>query len=183
MNLQLKIILGIVIWLAGVICDIMLLPYLFVFIYIGAVWTFFEVGKWLRSKANRQRVKQTFPFVRGGDRNPELIEVLFDFRWHRVSVLWTGVCVNGMILVFLASLMIKPHGAYETAIKSIEEDEEVARRTGGIIHFSSVVTGNTSTVGISNLYIGIVGRNESFWIRATVEATGDRYETTGLEIK
>jgi hypothetical protein len=183
MNLQLKILLGIITWLAGVILDTLLVAYTYIFIYIGAAWTFFEIAKWLQLKENRRRVKQTFPFARGGGRISELIETLFDFSWARVSVLWTGTCAFGMIIVFLASIMMKSSGAYETAIKSIEGDEEITRRTGKIYQFSSLITGNVSTASTSRIHIGVIGRDESFWVIASVEPTDDGYETTNLEIK
>jgi hypothetical protein len=52
MTLQLRILLGITLWLAGVILDVLLLPYVFILIYTGMAFTFFEVTKWLLVKEN-----------------------------------------------------------------------------------------------------------------------------------
>jgi hypothetical protein len=62
MIIQLRILLGIVIWLCGVVLDAMLIPYLFILIYIGAALTFFEIVKWLMVKENRVRTKEVFGF-------------------------------------------------------------------------------------------------------------------------
>jgi hypothetical protein len=87
-----------------------------------------------------------------------------------------------MIIVFLGSL-IKTSDVYKVAINSIKTDKEIIGRTGKIIHFTTVISGNISNYKASKINIGVIGQKESFWVTAHVDPTGDGYETTELEIK
>jgi small-conductance mechanosensitive channel len=90
MALQLRILLGITIWLGGVILDALLFPYVFALIYIGIALTFFEVIKWLLERENRKRAKEVFGFGKPRD-FLTMIRTAFDFSWRRISVL-DNVC-------------------------------------------------------------------------------------------
>lgn len=164
MSVRLKIFFGIVIWIAGLTLDVMLIPYGFLLIYIGVAWTFFEIGKWVMKKENRIRARK-FGFVK----------IILAF--------WIACCVFGMILMILTNVLLKSTPSYDTAAAAIENDEEVLKRTGGIRHFSSSVGGNSSNFKTSTINTGVVGKNESFWVTVSVEATADGYRATGVEIK
>jgi hypothetical protein len=180
MTLQLRILLGIAIWLGGVILDALLFPYVFVLIYIGITLTFFEVIKWLLETENRRRTKEVFGFGRPRDLLT-MIQTAFDFSWRRISVLWTMCAVFGMVLMLLGGLM-KQSDAYKVALESIKADKEIAEKTGKIIQFTSTISGNVSNNKTSKLNIGVIGQKESFWVTAHVDPTEDGYITTELEI-
>jgi len=181
MTIQLRILLGIVIWLCGVVLDAMLIPYLFILIYIGAALTFFEIVKWLMVKENRVRTKEVFGFGTSRD-FLSVIQTAFDFSWRRVSVLWTMCAAFGMVIMFLGGLM-KTSDAYKVAIESIMMDKEITERTGEIIQFTTVISGNISNHQTSKINIGVIGQKESFWVTAHVDPTDEGYETTELEIE
>jgi hypothetical protein len=181
MTIQTKILIGILIWLGGIILDGMLIPYLFIFIYAGFTLTFYGIIEWLLIKENRIRTKEVLGI--GIKRNfLTLVQTAFDFSWRRVSVIWTMCFAFGMIIVFLGSL-IKTSDVYKVAINSIKTDKEIIGRTGKIIHFTTVISGNISNYKASKINIGVIGQKESFWVTAHVDPTGDGYETTELEIK
>jgi hypothetical protein len=163
-------------WLCGTILDTMLIPYVFILIYIGTAITFFEVTKWLSVKQNRAHWKEVFGF--GWPRGlVAMIQTAFDFSWRRVSVLWTMCAVVGIIFMHLITL-IKLSDAYKVAIESIKEDKEIIKRTGGIIQFATTVSGN-----VSKINVGVIGQEESFWVIARIDPTEEGYETIELEIK
>jgi hypothetical protein len=180
MTLQLRILLGITIWLGGVILDALLFPYGFILIYIGIALTFFEVVKWLLERENRKRAKEVFGFSK--PRNfLTMVQNAFDFSWKRISVLWTMCAVFGMVLMLLGGLM-KQSDAYKVAIDSLNSDNEISERTGKIIHFTSIVSENVSSHQTSKINIGVIAEKESFWVTAYLEPTEDGYITTKLEI-
>ena len=126
MTLQLRILLGIVAWLAGVVLDILLFPFAFILIYGGVIFTCFEVIKWLSVFDNRIRAKEVLGFGIKRDLLA-LIRTAFDFSWRRISVLWTMCAVFGMLILLLGN-MIKLSDPYKVAIESIQKDDEIASK-------------------------------------------------------
>jgi hypothetical protein len=181
MTTQLRILLGIIIWLCGVVFDALLIPYFFILIYVGSILTFFEIIKWLRTKENRTRARATLGLDKMGDFFA-FVKTAFDFSWRRVSVLWTMCSAFAMVLVFLGGLM-KTSDAYKTAVNSIETDKDIIQRAGEIIQFTSMISGNISNHQTSKINIGVIGQKESFWVTAHVDPTDDGYVTTELEIE
>ncbi len=180
MTLQLRILLGIVAWLAGVVLDILLFPFAFILIYGGIIFTCFEVIKWLRVIDNRIRAKEVLGF--GIKRDfLALIRTAFDFSWRRISVLWTMCAVFGMVILLLGN-MIKFSDPYKVAIESIQTDDEIAERTGEIVQFTSMISGNVSNHQSSKLHIGVIGQKESFWVTVYVDPTEDGYKMNYLVI-
>ena|GEM_PF-5490497 len=67
-------------------------------------------------------------------------------------------------------------GAYDCAVKTIEDDKELAERIGEIEGFTYVVTGHATTGnGYSELNFGVFGTKESIDVKAIIEGNNGSY--------
>ncbi|NOQ75564.1 MAG: hypothetical protein GQ574_26375 [Crocinitomix sp.] len=180
MKSQQIILLGTVVWLAGVILDSMVTRYAYLLIHLGTLIAIFGCYKWLRVSENRKQISKYF-FPRGGFR--EKIKNIFDFSWSRVSILWTFCLLMGMLIVHIGSLALGSSAAYKEAVKTIKMDDKVLTQTGEILDFSYMVTGNSTPRGRSTLNIGVIGSEKNIKVIAIVHGSDDNYITKRIEIK
>lgn len=180
MKNQQIILVGISIWLGGVILDNMLIRYAYLLIHVGTLITIFGCVKWIRVSENRKRIRKYF-FASGNFM--EKITQIFDFSWSRVSIIWTFCALGGMLIVHMIGLGMGSTGAYKEAIKSLKTDESINSQVGEILDFSYMITGNTTTSGRSNLNIGIIGDKENLKVTVVVDGNDGVYKTKKIIMK
>lgn len=154
---QTIISIGALLFWAGWLCDGFLLPYFFVFNYIGTALTFFGVGKWLAIKENRRNLKDVLG-IRTRGSFVDTFKRAFDFSWKRISTLWGFITVTGIIMIHGMNLVLKSSDAYKAALESMRNDNRILETSGGIVHFSDMVTGRGN-----ELTIGVIGKKKSFF--------------------
>lgn len=111
-----------------------------------------------------------------------MVQQAFDFRWSRVSIIWTTCAVFAILLVHLGAFLMKTNGAYKEAIKAIESDSLILSQTGKIISFSYFVTGTFQSTGESNFMIGVIGKKKGINVEASVYGDGESYSINQLEV-
>jgi len=179
MSNQKYIILGSTLFIISIILDLNLVPYTYLMNFIGTGFALYGVINWLRIKENRIRFKE---ITKPKASFLEMIQNTFDFRWEKISIYWTICAVGAMLIVHLGSLMMSSSGAYKSAVVEIKNDSTIKNRTGGIVGFTYMVTGNFTTHGHSKLNIGVLGKSNSFFVDAEVFGENGDYETDKLTI-
>ncbi|MFT5823884.1 MAG: hypothetical protein ACI8ZM_005149 [Crocinitomix sp.] len=182
MKNQQVILLGIVIWLSGMILDRRITQYAYLLIHLGTILAVYGSYRWLRVAENRKQVNRYF-FARKGKGFAENFMSIFDFTWARVSIIWTFCALGGMLIVHFGALGIGSTGAYEEAIKTIKTDTKVLEKTGEILGFSYMVSGTATTSGRSTLSFGVIGGEKNIRVTAVVHGSDGNYITKRIEIK
>jgi len=181
MRLQRTILAGIIVFLAGVTLDTQLFPYSYVLIIAGSVVSYYAAFQWFRNKENRARLKETLTPKRDF---AEQITQLFDFRWARISVLWTVVALFGMLIVHAGSILMRSTGAYECAIGAIKSNEKIIQEIGEVKSFAYMITGHTTSgMGFSELSIGVIGTRKGVYVKAIIEGFNGNYVPTSLTVE
>ena len=178
MSSQKYIVIGIVIFIMGGIVDFSLVPFSRLPLFIGTVITLFGVIKWMRFRENRKLLKEVFVPRR---KFAEMVKGMFDFRWSRISIIWTFTAIVFMTIVHLGGFLMKSNGAYRTAIASIKNDNEIIQKTGGIRDLTYIVTGHFTTNGYSSLKIGVIGQSESFYVNTFLFGKNGVYSIDKIE--
>jgi hypothetical protein len=150
-------------------------------IIIGTIVASIGAIIWLKSKDNRLRLKETLKPKKDFG---EMIKQVFDFRWQRVSIIWTVCAFGGMAIVHLGAVMMKNMGAYHCAVKAIREDKELTKRIGEIEGFTYMVTGHATTGnGYSELNFGVIGTKESIDVKAIIKGHSGSYIPNKIVVK
>ena len=159
MKTQRLILIGILSFWTGWICDGLLFPYFFILIYIGTIISLFGTGKWMLVKENRMKLKESLGV---GQRGIFLkIRTAFDFSWKRTSIIWSLISLIGMALIHGINTIFKTSDAYKEAKKYVESNNHVLAKSGGILHIADNTSGK---IGSENeIFIGVIGREESFY--------------------
>ena len=173
------IIIGVLIFILGVILDFCLIQYSILIIIIGNVFTAIGCFKFLKFKCNRQRVLSA---LRPTQNMIDFFKDFFNFSWSKVSIIWTTCAIGAMIMVHLVGLF-KITGAYKTAKESIINDSKIVNEIGEVTHFTYLVTGGFTSSGYSNMDIGVIGKKGRTYIKAIVYGQDGEYYTDELTIE
>lgn len=82
-----------------------------------------------------------------------------------------------IFMLFFAANALKNSGAYKKAVENIEQSDDIKNKTGGIIGYGMIPTGNIQTsngYGQANLNITVKGKKKDVEVEAYLEKQPDR---------